>query len=116
MLVNLYGSNQVSELSQICTKDSIQAKSDRDQANEIRQRDLKIDELNRLNRDLREEIERLKQSRQPTPAPPIEQSTNKPSKPQWRPVPASITPREKPKARQALKPASVQFSAKPGTN
>ncbi len=40
----------------------------------------------------------------------------KPTKPQWRPVPASvpITPREAPKSRQTLKTSNVQFGTKPG--
>jgi len=104
----------VTELSTICTKDIVQSKLERDQANEIRLRDLKIDELNRLNRDLQTEIDRLK-ARSPSPP---EQSTIKPNKPQWRPVPASvpIKPREKIKPRQALKPVSVQFDTKPGAS
>jgi hypothetical protein len=105
LLVRLYGSNQVTELSTICTKDVLQSKLERDQANAIRMRDIKIEELNRLNRNLQAEIDRLK-ARSPSPS----------TKPQWRPVPASIPikPREKTKARQPLKPVSVQFDAKPG--
>jgi hypothetical protein len=113
LLVRLYGQNQVTELSAICTKDVVQSKLERDQANEIRIRDIKIDELNRLNRQLQAEIDRLKAG-SPSPS---EQSTVK-SKPQWRPVPASIPvkPREKSKSRQTLKPISVQFDTKHGTN
>ena len=101
----------MTELSGICTKDVLQSKLERDQANEIRLRDIKIDELNRLNRDLQAEIDRLK-ARSPSPT---EQLTAR-SKPQWRPVPASvpIKPREKAKSRQTLKPISVQFDNKPG--
>ena len=111
LLVRLYGSNQVTELSSICTKDVIQGKLERDQANEIRLRDIKIDELNRLNQQLQAEIDRLKS------ASPTEQSPVKP-KPQWHQVPASMPakPREKQKSRQTLKPISVQFGTKPGAN
>jgi hypothetical protein len=115
LLVRLYGLNQVIELSTICTKDVVQSKLERDRANEIRIRDLKIDELNRINRDLQAEIDRLKARS----ASPTEQSMIKSNKPQWRPVPASVpikTPNEKNKPRQTLKPISVQFDAKPGAN
>lgn len=114
LLTRLYGINQVTELSRICTKDVLQSKLERDQANEIRLRDIKIDQLNRLNRDLQAEIDRLKaRSTSPT-----EHSVIRPTKPQWRPVPSSvpIKPREKTKARQTLKPISVQFDTKPGAN
>lgn len=112
-LVRLYGSNQVTELATICTKDLLQARSDRDHAHEIHLRDVKIDELNQLNRALQAELDRLKGRS----ASPSEQSNVK-SKPQWRPVPAAvpIKAREKPKARQTLKPISVQFDSKTGTN
>lgn len=111
LLLRLYGSNQVKELATICTKDVIQSKLERDHANEIRIRDIKIDELNRLNRELQAEIDRLK-SRSTSPA------EHKPIKPQWRPVPSSvpIKPREKTKTRQTLKPISVQFDSKPGAS
>ncbi len=111
LLVRLYGINQVKELSTICTKDVVQSKLERDQTNEIRLRDIKIDELNHLNKQLQAEIDRLKASS------PTEHSMVKP-KPQWRPVPASIPvkPREKTKSRQTLKPISVQFDTKPGAN
>lgn len=112
LLMRLYGSDQVKELAAICTKDVVQSKSDRDHFNEIRIRDLKIDELNRLNRDLQSEIDRLKaRSNSPT-----ESNTTRPNKPQWRPVPpiATVKAREKPKVRQTLKPISVQFDNKPG--
>lgn len=110
-LVRLYGSNQVTELANICTKDLLQSRLDRDHANEIRIRDVKIDELNQLNRELQAEIDRLK-GRSVSPP----ESTIVKPKPQWRPVPASvpIKPREKPKTRQTLKPISVQFDAKSG--
>lgn len=113
LLVRLYGSNQVTELAAICTKDLLQARSDRDHANEIRLRDIKIDDLTQLNRELQAEIDRLK-GRSPSPS---DQSSVK-SKPQWRPVPASVPmkPREKPKTRQTLKPMSVQFDSKSRTN
>ena len=114
LLVHLYGLNQVKELSNICTNDVLQSKLEREQTNEIRTRDIKIDQLNRLNQDLQAEIERLKASS------PIssEQSTAKSTKQQYRPVPSSITvtTREKPKPRQTLKPISVQFGTKPGGN
>lgn len=100
------------ELATICTKDVIQSKLERDHAGELRMRDLKIDELNRLNRDLQAEIDRLK-ARSPSPT---EQTVVRPTKPQWRPVPPvmPIKAREKTKVRQTLKPISVQFDTKPG--
>ena len=103
----------MTELAAICTKDLLQARSDRDHTNEIRLRDIKIDGLTQLNRELQAEIDRLKGRS----ASPSEQSGGKP-KPQWRPVPASvpIKPREKAKTRQTLKPISVQFDSKSGTN
>ncbi|CAF3395621.1 unnamed protein product [Rotaria sp. Silwood1] len=114
LLVHLYGINQVTELARICTKDALQSKLERDQAYEIRIRDIKIDELNRLNRQLQDEIDRLKSRSTPS----IEQPTVKPNKPQWHPVPSSvaITSREKSKTRHTLKPVSVQFGTKPGAN
>lgn len=113
LLVRLYGSNQVAELASICTKDLLQSRLERDQANAIRIRDIRIDELDRLNRELQAEIDRLK-ARSPSPP---ELPMLKP-KPQWRPVPATvpIKPRDKTKSRQTLKPMSVQFDAKPGAN
>jgi hypothetical protein len=112
LLVRLYGLNQVTELSTICTKDVLQSKLERDQAHEIRLRDIKIDELNRLNRELQAEIDRLK-ARSPSPTEP---SIIKPNKTQWRPVPNSLKPRERAKPRQTLKPISVQFDTKPGAS
>jgi hypothetical protein len=111
LLVHLYGVNQVTELSTICTKDVLQSKFERDQANEIRIRDVKIEELNRMNRDLQAEIDRLKAVTTSN-----EQPTGKPTKPQWRPVPAAGVTREKKPTRQTLKPMSVQFGSKPGSN
>ncbi|CAF1330375.1 unnamed protein product [Adineta steineri] len=119
LLVRFYGANQVNELSAICTKDVLQVKLERDQANDIRLRDIKIDELNRLNRDLQTEIDRLKTKPAPAapPSPPAEQPTIKPNKPVWRPTPISkaVPHREKLQARQTLKPISVQFNGKPPT-
>jgi len=122
LLVRLYGLNQVTELSAICTKDVVQSKLARDQAHEIRIRDIKIDELNRLNRDLRAEIDRLK-IKSPAPAPPpapahahIEHPIVRHNKPVTRPIPpvvAVAASREKSKHRQTLKPISVQFGTKP---
>jgi hypothetical protein len=112
LLIHLYGLNQVAELSTICTKDVLQSKLERDQANEIRIRDVKIDELNRINRDLQAEIDRLKATSPSS----NDQSTAKPAKPQWRPVPATVVTREKKSTRQTLKPMSVQFGTKPGAN
>ncbi|CAF0784028.1 unnamed protein product [Rotaria sordida] len=114
LLVHLYGINQVTELSRICTNDVLQSKLERDQAHEIRIRDIKIDELNRLNQELHDEIDRLKSRATSS----IEQSTVKPNKSQYRPLPTSVavTQREKPKPRQTLKPVSVQFGTKPGVN
>jgi hypothetical protein len=113
LLLRLYGSNQVVELATICTKDVLQTKQERDHANDIKWRDEKIDELTRLNQELNAEIERLKAA--------LAELSAKPTKPIWRPVPASITtgtPREtnNNKSRQTLKPTSVQFGAKPGAN
>lgn len=112
LLHRLYGSNQVKELANICTKDVVQSKLDRDHVNELRVRDLKIDELNRLTRDLQNEIDRLK-ARSSSPS---EQNVHRPAKPQWRPVPPilPVKTREKTKVRQTLKPISVQFDNKPG--
>lgn len=113
LLVHLYGVDQVTELSKLCTKDVLQSKVELDQTHELRVRDIKIDELRRMNQELQTELDRLKSK----PVPSSEQA--KPSKPQWRHVPASvpITPREKNKpSRQTLKPVSVQFGTKPGTN
>jgi hypothetical protein len=116
LLVRLYGLNQVTELSRICTKDVLQSKLERDQTNDIRIRDIKIDELGRLNKDLQTEIDRLKAGA--SGASPTERVLPKPIKPIWRPVPPSntVTPREKTKSRQTLKPISVQFGTKPGAN
>ncbi|CAF3616040.1 unnamed protein product [Rotaria socialis] len=116
LLLRLYGKNQVTELSQICTKDALQLNLERDRANEIRMRDIKIDELNQLNRELEDEIKRLKAASPPPPPPPTaERSTVKSVKPQWRQVPTSVavTSRETTKTRQTLKPVSVQFGTKP---
>ncbi|CAF2010314.1 unnamed protein product [Rotaria magnacalcarata] len=114
-LLSLYGKNQVTELSQICTKDALQSKLDRDHANEIRMRDIKIAELNQLNRELEDEIARLKAASPPPPPSTAERPTVKPVKPQWRQVPTSVAlaPRETTKTRQTLKPVSVQFGTKP---
>ncbi|CAF2803795.1 unnamed protein product [Rotaria sp. Silwood2] len=114
LLVHFYGINQVTELSRICTKDALQSKLERDQTHEIRIRDIKIDELNRLNRELQDEIDRLKSRSTPS----VEQPTVKSNKPQWQPITSSVavTSREKTKTRQTLKPVSVQFSTKPGTH
>lgn len=116
LLVRLYGSNQVTELATICTKDVVQSKLERDQSSEIRLRDVKIEELNQLNRALQAEIDRLKAvTTEPVAATP---AVPKAAKPQWRPVPSSVavTPREKTKSRQTLKPISVQFGTKPPGN
>lgn len=112
LLVRLYGAQQVQELAAICTKDVLQSKLERDQANEIRLRDIRIEELNQLNRSLQEEIDRLKSKA----AEPVSPKPTPTVKPQWRPVPSavSVTPREKQKSRQTLKPISVQFGTKPG--
>ena len=109
LLVRLYGNNQVTELATICTKDVLQSKLERDQANEIRLRDIRIDELYRLNQQLQAEIDRLRAGS------PSEHSSVKGKIP-WRPVPSSVPvkAREKPKTRQTLKPISVQFDTKPG--
>ena len=114
-LVRLYGENQVRELATICTKDVIQSKLERDQTNEIRLRDIKIDELNQLNRSLQSEIDRLKALAAEVAVAP---KSNPVVKPQWRPVPSAVgvTPKEKVKNRQTLKPISVQFGTKPGGN
>lgn len=114
-LVRLYGENPVRELATICTKDVIQSKLERDQTNEIRLRDMKIDELNQLNRSLQSEIDRLKALAAEVAAAP---KSNPVVKPQWRPVPSAVavTPKEKVKNRQTLKPISVQFGTKPGGN
>lgn len=112
LLLRLYGSNQVTELASICTKDVLQSKQERDQANEIKWRDEKIDELNGLVQSLNAEIDRLKAT--------IADLSSKGAKPIWRPVPAStpLTPREQAsnKSRQTLKPSSVQFGGKPGAH
>ncbi|UJR36251.1 hypothetical protein I4U23_028983 [Adineta vaga] len=121
LLVGLYGSNQVTELANICTKDVLQSKVEHDQANQIRTRDMKIGELDRRNRELQTEIDRLKVKPSGTTAAAAapsssEQSHTKPNKSVWRPTPSSVstTPREKPKGRQTLKPIAVQFDTKPG--
>lgn len=109
LLLHLYGQNQVAELATICTKDVLQSKQERDHASEIKWRDDKIQELTNTNQDLNAEIERLKAA--------LAESAVKVTKPQWRPVPASVpTPREPPKSRQTLKPSSVQFGTKPGAS
>lgn len=112
LLLRLYGSNQVTELASICTKDVLQSKQERDQASELKWRDEKIAELNGLVQNLTAEIDRLKAT--------IAELSNKPTKQIWRPVPASttLTPREPPpsKPRQTLKPSSVQFGGKPNAN
>lgn len=116
LLLRLYGTNQVAELASICTKDVLQSKQERDHANELKWRDEKIDELTRLNQDLTAEIERLKAQ--------IAELSKQPVKPLWRPVPASqpMAPKEPTtttttnKARQTLKPSSVQFGSKPGAS
>ncbi|CAF1074980.1 unnamed protein product [Adineta steineri] len=103
LLLRLYGSNQVTELAKICTKDVLEANKDRDHANDIRKRDERIDELTHINKELNEEIERLKAT--------IEAG----KKPAWRPVPASIPAARDPgKNRQVLKPSSIQPGTKPG--
>lgn len=104
LLLRLYGQSQVSELASICTKDVLQAKQDRDQANEIKLRDEKIEGLTRNNEELGVEINRLKALL----------DANK--KVPWRPVPAAapIVARDPNRNRQVLKPASVQPGAKPG--
>jgi hypothetical protein len=111
LLLRLYGSNQVMELATICTKDVLQSKQERDHAKELKWRDEKIDELNRLNQELNNEIERLKAALADQP---------KSTKPQWRPVPATIPPppttKDSNKPRQTLKPSSVQFGTKPGAS
>ena len=118
LLVRLYGSNQVTELATICTKDVLQSKLERDQANEIRMRDIKIEELNQLNRALQAEIDRLKAMKAEQAAAPPSPPPAKAAKPQWRPVPSSVpvTPKENTKGRQTLKPISVQFGSKPAAN
>ena len=112
LLLRLYGSNQVTELASICTKDVLQSKQERDQANEIKWRDEKIAELNGLVQNLNAEIDRLKAT--------IAELSTKGTKQIWRPVPATttLTPREPAsnKSRQTLKPASVQFGGKPSAN
>jgi hypothetical protein len=106
--VGLYGSNQVTELATICTKDVLQSKQDRDYANEIKWRDEKIDGLTQINQELNEEIERLKASL-------TDQSAKKAP---WRPGPSPvpITSRESGRPRPTLKPANVHFGSKPGAN
>lgn len=119
MLTRLFGANQVAELANICTKDVLQSKAERDQAGEIRARDLKIDELSRRNRELQAEIDRLKaKPSAPAAAAAHEHSPPKLPKPVWRPTPSSVTvtPREKPKGRQTLRPIAVQFDTKPTGN
>jgi len=114
LILRLYGSNQVAELASICTKDVLQSKQERDHASELKTRDEKIAELTRKNQDLEAEIERLKAQ--------IAELSKQPVKPLWRPVPASqpMTPKEPTnttnKARQTLKPSSVQFGTKPGAS
>lgn len=112
LLLRLYGNNQVTELASICTKDVLQSKQERDQANELKIRDDKIDQLTRTNQDLQSEIDRLKAN--------LAELAAKNTKTPWKPVPASvtITPRD-PNAnrpRQTLKTTSVQFGGKSGTN
>ncbi|CAF4905581.1 unnamed protein product, partial [Rotaria magnacalcarata] len=74
--------NQVAELATICTKDVLQSKQERDNAYEIKWRDEKIDGLTQSTKDLNEEIERLKAA--------LAEQSVKPTKPQWRPVPATV--------------------------
>ena len=111
LLLQLYGSNQVTELTTICTKDALELKQDRDSANEIKWRDEKIETLDRLNQELNSEIERLKAAL-------AEQAAKQSIKSQWRPVPSSmpVSSRETHKPRQTLKPANVQFGSKNGAN
>jgi regulator of replication initiation timing len=110
LLLKLYGTNQVIELSSICTKDVLQAKQDRDQINDMKVRDDKIDELTQENRRLQIEIEQLKVTK-------MEQQA-KNTKVSWRPAPAAptVVVRDTTRARQTLKTGSVQFGSKPGTN
>lgn len=111
-LLQLFGANQVAELATICTKDALQTKQERDHANEIKWRDEKIEALTLTNKDLNEEIERLKAAL-------LAEQAAKPVKPQWRPVPATMpvaTPREPAKSRATLKPSNVQFGTKPGAS
>ena len=102
----------MSELAIICTKDALQTKQDRDHAGELKQRDEKIDQLTQLSQELQAEIERLKAA--------LAEQAAKNSKTPWRHVPASvtITPRDPTtnRPRQTLKPSSVQFGTKPGSN
>lgn len=112
LLLRLYGNNQVTELASICTKDVLLSKQERDQANELKIRDEKIEQLTRTTQDLQNEIDRLKAN--------LAELSAKNTKTPWKPVPASvtITPRD-PNAnrpRQTLKPSSVQFGGKSGTN
>lgn len=107
LLLRLYGANQVAELTTICTKDVLEAKQERDQTNELKAREEKIEQLKRIIDELEKEIERLKEAL-------AEQST-KTTKTPWKPVPASIpiTQREPAnRPRQTLKPSSVQFGGK----
>lgn len=112
LLLRLYGNNQVTELASICTKDVLLSKQDRDQASELKMRDEKIEQLTRTNQDLQNEIDRLKAS--------LAELAAKNTKTPWKPVPASvtITPRDPNanRSRQTLKPTSVQFGGKSGTN
>ena len=106
VLVRLYGSNQVTELAAICTKDVLQSKQDREHINELKWRDEKIERLTQMNQELNEEVERLRATL-------ADQSAKKAP---WRPAAASgsIPTREPSRTRQTLKPANVQFASKPG--
>ncbi|CAF1234853.1 unnamed protein product [Rotaria sordida] len=110
LLLQLYGTNQVAELATICTKDVLQSKQERDNAYEIKWRDEKIEGLTQTNKELNDEIERLKAA--------LAEQSLKNTKPQWRPVPAQMptTPRDPNKPRTTLKPANVQFGTKPGAS
>ena len=109
LLFQLYGENQALELANICSKDALEMKQERDQGNEIRARDERIEEMKRFINELQAEIDRLKAA--------LAEQAAKNTKTPWKPVPASvtITPREPSRQqRQTLKPTSVQFGGKSG--
>ncbi|CAF0769103.1 unnamed protein product [Didymodactylos carnosus] len=111
LLARLFGTDQVTELSAICSKDVLQPKIEQDNLNEIKWRDLKIDELDRMNKDLRAELERIKSS-----ANSIEDTNKSVKKKEWKPPVLVVTPRDpsKQRNRETLKPSRVEFGTKPG--
>ncbi|CAF1275112.1 unnamed protein product, partial [Didymodactylos carnosus] len=113
-LLNLFGINQVTELAAICTKDVLQSKQEQDQLNEIKWRDLKIEELDHLNKELQVELDRLRSLANNS-----DQDANKMvKKKEWKPPSMVATPRDasKQKTRETLKPSRVEFGSKPGNS